>query len=36
MTGDDILSDYPELEKDDIKACLLHAAELVSEERIRK
>jgi len=27
MTFDDIISDFPELKKDDIKACLLYAAD---------
>jgi len=30
----DILQDYPELEEDDIKACLIYAASLVEEERV--
>jgi uncharacterized protein (DUF433 family) len=31
---DDLLSDYPELEKADIAACLLYASQLVGEERV--
>lgn len=31
-----ILEDYPELEKEDIKAALLYAAQLVSEEKVFK
>ncbi|MBZ0204613.1 MAG: DUF433 domain-containing protein [Ignavibacteria bacterium] len=30
----DILSDYPELEKEDIQAVLLYASNLVEEERV--
>jgi uncharacterized protein (DUF433 family) len=30
----DLLEDYPELEKEDIKVALLYASELVEEERI--
>ena len=30
----DLLRDYPELEPDDIPACLLYAADLVSEEQV--
>jgi uncharacterized protein (DUF433 family) len=33
---DELLEDYPELEKEDIKAALLYAAELVEEETIYK
>lgn len=32
----DILLDYPELEKEDIKAVLLYAGQLVEEERVFK
>ncbi|HOJ30293.1 MAG TPA: DUF433 domain-containing protein [Spirochaetota bacterium] len=32
MTVEDILDDYPELEKEDIQAVLLYASELVNEE----
>ena len=31
---DELLSEYPDLENDDIKACLLYAAQLVEEERV--
>jgi uncharacterized protein (DUF433 family) len=31
---DELLRDYPDLEKTDILACLQYAAQLVSEERI--
>ena len=34
ITTQELLEDYPELETDDIKAVLLYAAELVSEEQI--
>jgi len=34
VTVDELLEDYPELEKEDIKAVLLYAAELAREERI--
>ena len=30
----DLLEDYPELEEEDIKDCLLYASELVDEERV--
>jgi uncharacterized protein (DUF433 family) len=33
---DDILADYPELEKEDIQAVLLYAGQLVEEERVFK
>jgi len=32
----ELLEDYPELEKEDIEAALLYAAELVEEEKIYK
>lgn len=32
MTVEEILDDYPELEKEDIQAVLLYASELVNEE----
>ncbi|MCX6383290.1 MAG: DUF433 domain-containing protein [Actinobacteria bacterium] len=32
----EILSDYPELEKEDIQAVLLYAGQLVEEERVFK
>ncbi len=31
---DQILDDYPELEKEDIRAVLLYASQLVDEERV--
>jgi uncharacterized protein (DUF433 family) len=31
---DDLLSDYPELERADVLACLGYAAQLVSDERV--
>jgi uncharacterized protein (DUF433 family) len=31
---DDLLADYPDLEPDDIQACLAYAAELVAAERV--
>jgi uncharacterized protein (DUF433 family) len=34
VSMDEILADYPELEKEDIQAVLLYAAELVSEEKV--
>jgi uncharacterized protein (DUF433 family) len=34
VTSQDLLEDYPELEPEDIKAVLLYAAELVSEEQV--
>lgn len=34
LTTDQLLEDYPELEKDDIKACLYYATELVDQERV--
>ncbi len=33
---DDILADYPELEKKDIQAVLLYAGQLIEEERVFK
>jgi uncharacterized protein (DUF433 family) len=33
---EDLLSDYPELEPEDIQAALAYAAELVREERVYK
>jgi uncharacterized protein (DUF433 family) len=30
---DDLLQDYPELQREDIEACLAYAADLVSAER---
>lgn len=34
VTTDEILDDYPELEKEDIRAALLYASRLVDEERV--
>lgn len=34
VSVDDLLADYPELEKEDIRAVLLYASELVSEEQV--
>jgi uncharacterized protein (DUF433 family) len=34
ITADQLLEDYPELEKEDIRAALLYASQLVDEERI--
>jgi uncharacterized protein (DUF433 family) len=34
VTTQALLQDYPELEEDDIKACLLYASQLVEEERV--
>ncbi|MEK7827303.1 MAG: DUF433 domain-containing protein [Thermodesulfobacteriota bacterium] len=31
---DQLLDDYPELEKEDIRAVLLYASQLVDEERV--
>ena len=31
---EELLSEYPDLESEDIKACLLYAAQLVEEERV--
>ena len=36
LSTDELLEDYPELEKEDIEAALLYAAELVEEEKIYK
>ncbi len=36
ISNDELLEDYPELEKEDIEAALLYAAELVEEEKIYK
>jgi len=36
INTDELLEDYPELEKEDIEAALLYAAELVEEEKIYK
>jgi len=34
MTVQELVEDYPELEKEDIQAALLYAADLVNEERV--
>ncbi len=34
VTTDEILDDYPELEKEDIRAALLYASQSVDEERV--
>ncbi|MBI5970710.1 MAG: DUF433 domain-containing protein [Deltaproteobacteria bacterium] len=34
VTADDLLEDFPELEKEDIQAVLLYAFELVNEEQV--
>ena len=34
VTVKELLEDYPELEKEDIQAALLYAADLVNEERV--
>ncbi|MCZ7616325.1 MAG: DUF433 domain-containing protein [Ignavibacteriaceae bacterium] len=34
LTQEEILEDYPELEKDDIKAALLYASKVLESERI--
>ncbi|TRZ74816.1 MAG: DUF433 domain-containing protein [Deltaproteobacteria bacterium] len=34
ITTDQLLEDYPELEKEDIRAVLLYASRLVDEERV--
>ncbi len=31
---DDLLTDYPELELEDIRACIAYAAEVVGDERV--
>ncbi len=36
LTPREILDEYPELENDDIRAALLHAAERVNEEQVYK
>jgi len=36
INTDELLEDYPELEKEDIEAAILYAAELVEEEKIYK
>ena len=34
LTTEQLLEDYPDLEKDGIKACLCYATELVDHERV--
>lgn len=34
ITVEELLKEYPELEQDDIRACLSYAADLVAEERV--
>ncbi len=34
VTAEELLEDYPELEKEDIQAALLYASELVNEEQV--
>ena len=34
VTVEEILEEYPELEKEDIRAVLLYASELVNEEKV--
>ncbi len=34
LTVEELLDDYPELEKEDIKAVLLYVSELVSDEQV--
>jgi uncharacterized protein (DUF433 family) len=34
VTIDELLEDYPELEREDIQATLIYASELVDEERV--
>ena len=34
VPAEDLLQDYPELEPEDIQACLAYAAELVAAERV--
>jgi len=36
VTEEEILEDYPMLEKDDIRACLMYAKELVANEDLKK
>ena len=36
INTNELLEDYPELEREDIEAALLYAAELVEEEKIYK
>jgi len=34
ITAEELLEDYPELEKEDIQAAILYASELVNEEQV--
>ena len=34
LTPEQLLEDYPDLEKEDIRACLFYATELVDQERV--
>ena len=34
VSPEDLLQDYPELEADDIRACIGYAADLIAEERV--
>ena len=34
LAREELLADYPDLEPEDIQACLLYAARLVEEERV--
>ncbi len=34
VTTEELLNEYPELEREDIQAVLLHATELVSQEQV--
>ena len=34
LTKEELLEDYPDLESEDIRACLLCAAQLVEDERV--
>jgi uncharacterized protein (DUF433 family) len=36
MTWDEILEDYPDLEKDDLRACILFASKMISIKSIYK
>ena len=34
ISTQDLLQDYPDLEREDIQACLIYAARLIEEERV--
>ncbi|MDX1958875.1 MAG: DUF433 domain-containing protein [Leptospiraceae bacterium] len=36
MTWDEILEDYPDLEKDDLRACILFASKMIKIKSIHK